>query len=175
MDIPSGLAYVPIRPYTDDEWESLSHVIWTLDIEWGPSVLDHALSSNSDWYSSISDLEETIVHSPFDEFGNYKYHTQLHPIDNGLAHQDLSISNIVDYAIHVHNPDNTIFVNSHQFMCFYSHISPRKQPDYNLMKPVFLFVSSDIIKRTFDATTHYARSSMGGIHLKKTYQSPFPA
>ena len=73
LDISNGLAYIPIRPYTDKEWDSLPHVLWTSDKDWDPSVLDHDLSSNTDWYDSISDLNESIIHSAFDEFGEYKH------------------------------------------------------------------------------------------------------
>ena len=61
---------------------------------------------------------------------------------------------MVDYTIHVHNPDNTIFVNSHQFLSNSSSISSRKQPDYLQLKPFFLYASPDTMK---------------------TYISPFPA
>jgi len=172
LDISNGLAYIPIRPYTDEEWETLPHVVWTSDKDWDPSVLDHELSTNTDWFESISDLSEGVIHSVFDEFGEYKHRSaQLHVIDDG----EKSLDAVVDYAIHVHNPDNTIFVNSHQFHSNISNISSGKQPDYVQLKPFFLYASPSTIKRTFDASTQYGRSAMGGVHLKKTYRSPFPA
>ena len=36
LDIKNGLPYCSMRPYTDDEWESLPHVIWTSDKDWDP-------------------------------------------------------------------------------------------------------------------------------------------
>ena len=82
LDISNGLAYKFICTYTDDEWDFLPHVIWTSDIDWDSSVLDHDLSSNDDWYNSVSDLDVGIIHSAFDEFGEYKYHSaQSHVID----------------------------------------------------------------------------------------------
>ena len=30
LDIQNGLPYIKISPYTDDEWETLPHVAWTL-------------------------------------------------------------------------------------------------------------------------------------------------
>ena len=32
-----------MRPYTDQEWEDLPHVIMTSDVDWDPSQLDHNL------------------------------------------------------------------------------------------------------------------------------------
>jgi hypothetical protein len=37
----SGLAHLPIRPYTDAEWDTLPHVFLNAEQEWDPSVLDH--------------------------------------------------------------------------------------------------------------------------------------
>jgi len=31
LDFKSGLCYMPIRPYTDDEWEHLRHLILSSD------------------------------------------------------------------------------------------------------------------------------------------------
>jgi hypothetical protein len=41
LSIQSGLARLPIRPYTDHEWETLPHVFLTAETEWDPTVLDH--------------------------------------------------------------------------------------------------------------------------------------
>ncbi len=49
LGIQSGLARLPIRPYTDHEWETLPHVFLTAESEWDPTVLDQ-----------------------FDEFGHYR-------------------------------------------------------------------------------------------------------
>jgi hypothetical protein len=41
FNIKYGLACKHIRPYTDQEWDNLPHVILTSEIEWDPSVLYH--------------------------------------------------------------------------------------------------------------------------------------
>jgi hypothetical protein len=43
LDVKSGLPYVKMRLYTDEQWNSLPHVILTGDGDWNPSVLDHSL------------------------------------------------------------------------------------------------------------------------------------
>ena len=47
--------------------------------------------------------------------------------------------------------------------------------DYKSLSKYFLNANEDVIKRTFQATTQFARSGwiMGDIH--KTYKAPFPA
>ena len=37
LDSHCGLMHVPIRPFTDTEWETMPHVILTRDIPWDPS------------------------------------------------------------------------------------------------------------------------------------------
>jgi hypothetical protein len=39
--IQDGLTHLNICPYTDQEFETLPHVILTSELEWDPSVLDH--------------------------------------------------------------------------------------------------------------------------------------
>jgi hypothetical protein len=41
LSIKDGLVRLSIRPYTDQEWDNLPHVILTSELEWDPSVLDH--------------------------------------------------------------------------------------------------------------------------------------
>jgi hypothetical protein len=50
----------------------------------------------------------------------------------------------------------------------------RKPPDYTSLRPLFGWLPVDIIKKTFEVTTQYARLPMS-THLKKAFRSPFPA
>ena len=70
LNIKNGLPYLKIWPYTDDKWETLPHVVWTADEEWDPTVLYHEIINDTEWYDAVSDMQEGIINSPFDEFGN---------------------------------------------------------------------------------------------------------
>ena len=48
LDIINGLPYLPMRPYTDHEWETLPHVVLTSDVDWDPTVLDN-ITSDTDY------------------------------------------------------------------------------------------------------------------------------
>jgi hypothetical protein len=50
----------------------------------------------------------------------------------------------------------------------------KREPDYNQLCPFFGWISPDIIKKTFEHTTQYARLQAGTL-LKKVYKSPNPA
>ena len=71
LDICNGLPYVPMKPYTDTEWTTLPHVIWTSDMPWDPTVLDNKISDNARWYKGISDVEKGFIKFPFNRVGEY--------------------------------------------------------------------------------------------------------
>ena len=49
-----------------------------------------------------------------------------------------------------------------------------QDPDYDKLRPLFGWMNTKTIKKTFEQTTQYARMPNGTI-LKKHYKSPFPA
>jgi len=53
VNIRRGLPYLDMRPYTDKEWDKLSHVIITHEADWDPEVLDNELSDDQDWFDSL--------------------------------------------------------------------------------------------------------------------------
>ena len=169
LDIRNGLPYVSIRPYTDDKWESLPRVIWTSDADWDPTVLDHLISNDNKWYDAVSDLQEQMYHSPFDEFGNYKHReVSLHLMDAGEEFH--GIDDVVDYILMNHNYTSS----EHPTQCNATSVQ-QKSVNYDALKPFFLNATSYVIKKTFEATTQYARTAMTGMQLKNTFKSPFPA
>jgi hypothetical protein len=65
----SGLARLPILPYTDHEWEMLPNVILTAEPGWDPSVLDHVPPDDEAWGVVPEDKVKNLVpKSPFDKF-----------------------------------------------------------------------------------------------------------
>ena len=184
LNLKNGLPYISIRPYTDEEWDTLPHVIWTSDQEWDPKVLDCDVDHDDTWYDAISDLEGGILHSPFDEFGNYKKREvdnhDVVPPDDELQFFDAGerplvehLDDIVDDVVDFHNQQHCVYQNEHQIHC---NLNERNQcePDYESLRPFFLHASADVVKHTFAATTQYAKTALGGIHLKKIFRSPFP-
>jgi hypothetical protein len=72
LSVQDGLTHLNIRPYTDQEFETLPHVILTSELEWDPSVLDHEFKEDEKWG------EVPTINSQFDEVGNYKQSVILH-------------------------------------------------------------------------------------------------
>ena len=72
LDVINGLPHLPMEKHTDEEWETLPRVIMTGPGTWDPHVLDNVISDQADWVNTIQDLDEGLIQTPFDEFGNYK-------------------------------------------------------------------------------------------------------
>jgi hypothetical protein len=166
LNFINGLPYMPIRPYTDSEREKLPHVILTSDVEWDPSIADHTLTDDETWFDAVSDQPDNgYKFQPFDERGNYRNHetvvtrTTRTIIETNWhnTHQDIIADEI----------DPTFAANERL-----QKPSKRNFADYT---DFFLKSSADTIKRTFEATTQYARSGWITGHIYETHKSPFPA
>jgi hypothetical protein len=73
LSIQDGLTHLDIRPYTDQELDTLPQVILTFELEWDPSVLDHIFKADEKWG------EAPTFKSQFNEVGDYKQRVILHP------------------------------------------------------------------------------------------------
>jgi hypothetical protein len=156
LDIKSGLPYVKMRPYTDDEWDTLAHVILTGDGDWNPSVLDHDLTDDDQWYDAMSDFPNALDDNPFDAEGDYRH---IHAFDLFITNSILEDSII---------PDLPWLYQAHE------HQIQDREQDFGCFRPNFAWLPEDTVKRTFACTTQYARMPMSTV-LRKHYKSPFPA
>ena len=46
-----------MRPYTDAEFHTFTHVIWTSDVDWDPCILDHNMEDDDFWFNAVQALE----------------------------------------------------------------------------------------------------------------------
>jgi hypothetical protein len=47
-----GLPYITMRPFTDEEFEELPHVLWMSEDDWDPASLDSVISDDPNWYEA---------------------------------------------------------------------------------------------------------------------------
>jgi hypothetical protein len=81
LSIQDGLTRRNIRPYTDQEFDTLPHVILTSELEWDPSVLGHVFKQDEQWGEAPS------FNSRFDEVGDLQCIQRLMEIlYDGLPH-----------------------------------------------------------------------------------------
>ena len=73
FNIKNGLPYLPMRPNTQEEFESLPHVNLTSGEEWDPTTLDYDLLGQEGWYNRIrKEDDDASQDKPFDDHGYYK-------------------------------------------------------------------------------------------------------
>ena len=202
--IRNSLPYIPLRPYTDAEWDSMPHIFLTSDEDWDPSLYDHdPLVDDEDWVDALQHLLVDAHGDKFDRVGDYKLvhpdYTDQHrqPTDVNLHYFDAEadstafadLDQLVDDCVDYHAPfvdafdgiympdENLPFLECHHNELTTS-LKPRdlkhKPPDYDAIRPLLAWLPVDIVKKTFEATTQYARMPFG-THLKKRYRTPFPA
>jgi hypothetical protein len=160
LDVVDGLVYLQVRPFTDDEWNKLPHVIMTSDVDWEPAILDCTISDDRQWFSSITDIERDIG-SPFDEFGRYRQR------QGGIINQ---------INAHYFTDVNKAVLNDHFRSLFvHKHALTTNSRDYDKLRPYFLWKPTDLIKHTYENTTQYGRRRTDlGPTIRDTYRSPFP-
>ena len=64
--------------------------------------------------------------------------------------------------------------NQHLAFLSFNHQLEKAPPDYDALKPFFAYLPTDIIKKTYGATTQFAKTSLSTV-LKPNVKSPFPA
>jgi hypothetical protein len=186
LSINDCLAPLAIWPCTDHEWDNLPHVILTSELEWDPSVLDHEYKEDEQW----GDVPN--INTSFDEVGDYRHRV----IVQHLAYFQRQDGDHVDGAI-----DQCVFVcqtsQASEEPLYYDaceteldlpppgdplpvsipstpKVLVKHDPNFDQPRPFFGWLSTDIIKKTFENTTQYARLP-GGTLLKKSFKSPNPA
>ena len=184
LSIQDGLTRLTIRPYTDQEFDTLPHVILTSELEWDPSVLDHTFKEDEQWG------ETPTYKSQFDEVGDYTQRVILHHNMYFERQDGNTTANVIDQCIYATHASTTItdqegntFYDAHQHDITEAPTSTqvitpkttvKRSPDFQLLRPLFGWMSADIIQKTFEHTTQYARLPTGTM-LKKAFRSPHPA
>jgi hypothetical protein len=191
IDVRSGLPYIMMRPFTDEELEELPHVLWMSEDDWDPTSLDSVISDDPNWYKAEP---SPPLHDPmYDEYGEFCGHVlinqcewQVHYFD-ALNMKPSSDNNEFHDALEqfVDNPDSAINLviycaNRAHYVCNHETVeaTPKfdmtSEPDYGQLRPHLGWLPIDAIKRMFKCTTQLACMPMSTI-LKKRYKSPNPA
>ena len=196
LDICSGLPYLPLRPFSDTELETLPQVIMTGDCEWVPTLLDNIITDSDDWITNVNHVNPGHNKS-FDHFGDYQkrtistHHTSgshgttvIHDqgdqfFDATSTHEHEQFFFDADSSYQLDNDDNIrLCMELETTPNSITIASPTKTttatPDYPALRPYFAWLPPNIVKLTFKNTTQYAKQTISAI-MKKHYKSPYPA
>jgi hypothetical protein len=146
--IRNGLPYLDMSYPSDEDFENLPHVYMTRDEEWDPSVMDDEYDEFAD--DMVDYGAELAFTSPVNDYGEI--------VMDRETEIDLLVRSA--NAAHVSTKDG-VEVNN-------------QKPKYDKLRPNFLWVSADRIKKTLAATTQFARS-IGRIPFRKHFKTRWPA
>jgi hypothetical protein len=185
INVRRGLPYITMRPFTDEEFEELLHILWTSEDDWDPASLDSVISDDPNWYEV--EPSPPLPDPMYDEYGEFRgcvlinqRKWQVHYFDaldtkpgpdNDEFHD--ALEQFAD------DPDSVINLVA-RYICDHDTVeaAPKfvmsSEPDYRQLRPRLGWLPVDAIKKMFEHTTQLARMPMSTI-LKKRYKSPNPA
>jgi hypothetical protein len=156
----------------------------TSELKWDPSVLDHEFKKDEQWGDSPT------IPSSFNDVGDYKYRVALQHHSYFQRQDGTSTDDVIDQCIFTSHSfpstyefDNILLYDacdteildtptSSQSLTLKSTVKP--EPDFQKLRPLFGWLSTDIIQQTFKHTTQYARLPTATM-LKKAFWSLNPA
>jgi hypothetical protein len=162
LTIKDGLARLAIRPYTDQEYETLPHVFLTAEANWDPSTLDHEFNSVEEWFDATQRGDTDPAANRFDDVGNYRRRVAVQKTTSMYHSYNLDMENdpamVVELTTEdtVDIPPDIIHDNSNpaeqgedqdqdQDHPFKPKITITKEPNYVALRPKFGWLSADIV------------------------------
>jgi hypothetical protein len=172
-----------MRPFTDEQFKELPHVVWTSEDAWDPTSLDSVISDDPNWYKA--EPSPPLPNRMYDEYGEFcgrvlinQREWQIHYFD-ALTTKPSSDNDKFHDTLEqfVDDPDSVInlvvyHTNCAHYVCNHETVeaAPKfimtSEPDYGQLCPHLGWLSIDAIKKTFEHTTQLARMPMSTI-LKK--------
>jgi hypothetical protein len=71
----AGLPYIMMRPFTDEEFKELPHVLWTSEDDWDPTSLDSVISDDPNLYKA--EPSPPLPDPMYDEYGEFRGHVLI--------------------------------------------------------------------------------------------------
>jgi len=170
LQIRNGLPRLDIRPYTDSEWNSLPQVHATTSGHvWDPRVLDTCGKNGDEWFDALQQQAGFDTSGDFDEYGNSRFRV-VNSAEHFYCTRPTERSD-GEYLINV--VDRCIYYAFDTHSTVPGHVHKTKEPDYEMLRPMFGWLNTNVIQKTFKNTTQYAHIPNSEV-LKKHYKSPNP-
>jgi len=170
LDFKRGLAYLRLRRYKDEEYINLPHVYMTRDVPWFPAQYDSEPDDSAigrkgnaiDTLSGYDDSGELLEASAARAMrsGNYRRHTEsfVPLVPAVLSHLQRHGPALIAHIHHQRGDDSRILS--------YGELS-EGSVDYDARRQYFLNVPSDVVRRTYDATTRHYRNISAPTNIKQ--------
>ena len=171
LHVRNGLTYMDMRPPDDSEIESYPHVMFTSDSTWDPSVLDDEtdLAVPND-NLVVDDFEQEFFFDARAACSSDTGEEAQRTIAKMLwdRREDAGEMSVLDHE------DTLDYLASERFYDCYNQEVKRVEPDYKRVQKCLGLATIDTIKKTFQATTQFARNVVR-LPFKMHLKSRFPA
>jgi hypothetical protein len=183
IDVRHDLPYIMMRPFTDEEFEELPHVLWTSEDDWDPTSLDSVISDVPNWYEV--EPSPPLPNPMYDEYGEFRGHVLINQCEWQVHYFDALDTKLSSGNDKFHDaleqfaddPDSVIglvvyHANRARYICDHDTVeaAPKfvmtSEPDYGQLRPRLGWLPVDAIKKMFKHTTQLACMPMSTI-LKK--------
>jgi hypothetical protein len=175
INVRHGLPYITMRPFTDEEFEELPHVLWTSEDDWDPASLDSVISDDPNWYKA--EPSPPLPDPMYDEYGEFRgrvlinqHEWQVHYFDtldtkpgpdndefhNALEQFADDPDSVIDLV--VYRANRARYIYDHERVEAAPKFVMTSEPDYGQLHPHLGWLPVDAIKKTFEHTTQLAHS-----------------
>jgi hypothetical protein len=176
-NVRRDLPYIMMRPFTDEEFEELPHIVWMSEDTWDPTSLDSVISDDPNWCKA--EPSPPLPNPMYDEYGEFRGRVlinqckwQVHYFD-ALDTKPSSDNDKFHNALEqfVDDPDSVIDLvvyraNRAHYVCNHETVEATPkfvmtlEPDYGQLCPHLSWLSIDAIKKTFKHTTQLTHMHM---------------
>ena len=168
FNIINGLTRMPMQPSTDEDLDTLPHVIVTSDETWDPTVLDHSINIENNIYCPA--MDPMIDEKDFTSFDNAHLqpeHIYIHcesygPDDVCDVYHNKQVNHL-GFDLNTANNSNHLSLQS-----------MIKNQDYEALCPYLLWLPIDHIRHMLASTTQQLHNAYH-IPFHKHFKSHFPA
>ena len=185
LQMKQGLPRLPMTAPTTSDMETYPHVILTSPNLWKPTFLDNEISAE----------ERANLNSDTEPYGPHNFNSTGDYIDMNQHVIDLiDESDALDYEAALHSYAGNIVVDTDEdgnkdiFYASYQHASdhhsfmkrPKQRiaptaPDYEALRSKLAWIPTEVIKKTFAATTQFAATYIPRYPFRKHLKSRNPA
>ena len=166
--IRNGLAYMDMRPPTQDEYDKFDHVIFTSDVTWDPTVLDDETDLTMSNDNLTVDIDEEYYNARSSDTGESTQRIIAEMLwDHCITNKSLSLS-VLDHE------DTLDFLASEKFFDALEHETKRMEPDYAKVQACLGYAPIEVMKKIFEKTTQFARNIVRlpfRTHLKSRFSA----
>jgi hypothetical protein len=159
----NGLPYLDLSQPTSIDMQQYPHIAFTSDVDWDPSKLDNDgnYDSSDDDSTNVNIGHDSTTVTP--DYGSY---TAITNISVSAASLEYDLDHSASFSDFVDKLVDTVMVHKHSIVI--------KEPHYEELRPNFAWAPTNIIKKTFECTTQWARM-IERYPFRKHFKSRFPA